>query len=1104
MKLVEQRRLFLREGKADKVYEVDLCEVGDDAYVVNFRYGRRGSNLREGTKTDTSVGEAKARSIYEKLVATKIAKGYGDSVDLADEELRDESPAEAKAPETSAPAEARTPGSPEAAQALLSLLGQGERSERPLNRIIWSVGERALSDAEPLLLEILALPQTAKDAIRAYSLVWALGRCGSVASIAPLQAFAEIRALRPATRALINEVLRWLGDSTLRAELAKPHLAALSPSLRSAVVGGRSSEIEQLVVASMESGDANFAAQVLATYRYGTAEASAGIREVLRRVPLGHGTFKMVRAIFKLAEFRRDAATFGVLAYRFETTRANPAGWYDENVAFKTATRRYLRRRVARTLKRLGEDNSVDFVPMAVGTLIPFTDADASAPRRSTYSQYDYSTNHTSHSNVRWDSFASFWALNTLLYTHSDRYYPDVNGNAWRCVPGYMPGAASNEALAQGELKIYRHTRRPQWGLGLTMWVREDKRSIAFEDGITRTVKTDFKFLEAVEVSDAERERLQRALGAAIPGNSDTLDLNKREEAFPTLWDAQPSALLHLADESRCHPVHQMLVKALRANQAFCSSLDLDALALLLRAPYQETAEFGFELIESRPINGELAWLLCECTLPAARAHAHAWLQSYVPAPFDDAALWAALLLSPHDDNREVVRSYKGLALGSDTFAKTAIARVVAELKGATEEASHLSEAGRLMLSAFPSQAKALGEDVLRDLLDHDLLCVQEVGAELLLENDRLATAVPEDILIALIDSEHASMRTMGIRLLDKKPDDELAQYPELFIHLALHGLADLRESSRETIARLAANNSEFGTTIATALAEALSRALPKGAPANAVILLRGALAAHLPVATKERTLRLLKAKSPHSRELGALYLRQIEPDELTLFDIVVLANHEVLGVREAAWQLCEASVDRFRMAMPAIARLLDAKWQDTRDFGLRFVEERFGRDDLGPSVLIAICDSVRPDVQRYGQQLILKNFSDSDGQEYLAKLSEHPSTKLQLFVTNYLERYAADDASKLKDLETYFLSVLSRVNRGGVAKRRVLRFLAQEGLKSEDAARVVAAILTRQSVTIAIEGKARIIESMVALSERYPNIEVPIQVLKPEARDAV
>ena len=56
MKLVRQARLLFVEGKSEKVYEVDLCEVGPNKLVVNFRYGKKGAALKDGSKTVAPVG----------------------------------------------------------------------------------------------------------------------------------------------------------------------------------------------------------------------------------------------------------------------------------------------------------------------------------------------------------------------------------------------------------------------------------------------------------------------------------------------------------------------------------------------------------------------------------------------------------------------------------------------------------------------------------------------------------------------------------------------------------------------------------------------------------------------------------------------------------------------------------------------------------------------------------------------------------------------------------------------------------------------------------------------------------------------------------------
>ncbi len=67
--------LYYREGSSDKVYRIDL-EERDGGCVVNFAYGRRGSTLSAGTKTNAPVSFNDARRIYDKLVRDKMAKGY--------------------------------------------------------------------------------------------------------------------------------------------------------------------------------------------------------------------------------------------------------------------------------------------------------------------------------------------------------------------------------------------------------------------------------------------------------------------------------------------------------------------------------------------------------------------------------------------------------------------------------------------------------------------------------------------------------------------------------------------------------------------------------------------------------------------------------------------------------------------------------------------------------------------------------------------------------------------------------------------------------------------------------------------------------------------
>jgi bifunctional non-homologous end joining protein LigD len=71
----ENVTLYYRAGGSDKVYQASLEPAGE-RFVVNFAYGRRGSTLNTGTKTNVPVDYVSARRIYDQLVREKRAKGY--------------------------------------------------------------------------------------------------------------------------------------------------------------------------------------------------------------------------------------------------------------------------------------------------------------------------------------------------------------------------------------------------------------------------------------------------------------------------------------------------------------------------------------------------------------------------------------------------------------------------------------------------------------------------------------------------------------------------------------------------------------------------------------------------------------------------------------------------------------------------------------------------------------------------------------------------------------------------------------------------------------------------------------------------------------------
>ncbi|MEI7912449.1 MAG: WGR domain-containing protein [Verrucomicrobiota bacterium] len=79
---IQSASLYFREGNSDKEYRA-VIEPKGDGFVVNFAYGRRGGTLNTGTKTPVPVPQAEATKVFDKLIASKVAKGYRPIADTS-------------------------------------------------------------------------------------------------------------------------------------------------------------------------------------------------------------------------------------------------------------------------------------------------------------------------------------------------------------------------------------------------------------------------------------------------------------------------------------------------------------------------------------------------------------------------------------------------------------------------------------------------------------------------------------------------------------------------------------------------------------------------------------------------------------------------------------------------------------------------------------------------------------------------------------------------------------------------------------------------------------------------------------------------------------
>jgi WGR domain len=984
MKVVERARLGFREGNSDKVYEVDLVEVATDQYVVNFRFGRRGTALRDGTKTPLPLSLARARAVFESLVAEKTRGGYRPLAEGAVSETR-------AAP---APDDART------ARELLKALGLGLRSERPLHLVVRELGERGSSEAEPLLLELLAsgaAPPGMKLQVLQHFLVLALARCGSARALAPLRAFVENRKTPRHLADAARLALRMIGGETERQAL----LATVPGALRveaGAELEPRLRELEGLLSSRPAQAHAVVFAHYLSAPATSNGEGTEAERtarrlalSVARVARLRGQELGLVRTLNWASEVRRDGELFALLARRFEAAQGAGAPPAID----------YFRRRAGRALRRLARIRSADYVKMATELLLLYTADDAEEALATEWGT--------------WDAFGRYHALNCVIYGSSPRYErARASAATWRCRASY-------------------------------------------------------------------------AVGQPPPG--------EREEAHPELWDQAPESLWRLAvSTTAASVVIQFATRALREQHAFLARLSDEALAGALAAAQRPMQLLSFDVARQRPPNLVLARAALAARIDAADDWVLAWVAGDAAVLARELELLALLVTAP---GARVHAGLPALARGLTLDAEAErelVARCVGLLMQLTEEPSTAARVrcARAFLLAHAERALGgLGFPVLRDLLAHPVAEVAELGAELLWRRSRQG-ALPEGLVDTLLASPHAPVRSLGARIVAETPLAIMKDDVDLLVHLVLSPNAELREGTRELFAALSTQHPGVATAVASRLVDSLLAAQPPGVPAHVVSVLRRELASCLPVRDVAGVMALVGALSPHAREAGGLLLAQLSADDVELEAVVRLASHEILMVRQGAWALARKARERFRVTPVALARLCDARWPDSRDFAFGFVRS-FDAKDLVPDAVIAICDSALPLVQAFGQSLLFEHFREEHAARYLVQLSEHPATGIQLLVSGLLERFGRGNLELLRQLLPCLTTILCQVNRGGVAKQRVLSFLRKEAVASPEAASLLAPLLERQSLTRAVSHRGPLIATLVDVHERYPEVPVPL-----------
>jgi cellulose synthase operon protein C len=445
MQVVRSVRLWMTEGSSDKLYEVDLIDLEradvDARYLVNFRYGRRGTSLRDGTKTSSPVTRSNV---------SKINGGY--------RRIEGDAP-----PLTVIDASVTANGRDTELLKKLAICARSTWPDKERDRLFWRLGVIRLASAYP---QLSTIAEKIGAANASYSLVYALARCGGANAVDLLRSLADVNVSLVtrdyAAYALASELM---GARRLPPRLLLPRTtdAAATRDIEMALMNGDGARLVQ-VLAAASSAHPGFANEFLIALAHHALADSAARKTLLAAVHVMNPRppyVQVLRRLFKYADLTDDGPLFAATARQFElaTPMYRRGRVYNDRVwvagsrqalklseelrstapriALSDQTLLYFKRRAWRMLRKRAELGQDAFTAMASELLLAFTDADGIKPATWTqHARIDGRFHPTPHAT---GALSRVWSISHLLHAGAETSRFNVNALTHRHVGARAP-----------------------------------------------------------------------------------------------------------------------------------------------------------------------------------------------------------------------------------------------------------------------------------------------------------------------------------------------------------------------------------------------------------------------------------------------------------------------------------------------------------------------------------------------------------------------------------------------------------------------------------------------------------------------------------------
>ena len=565
-----------------------------------------------------------------------------------------------------------------------------------------------------------------------------------------------------------------------------------------------------------------------------------------------------------------------------------------------------------------------------------------------------------------------------------------------------------------------------------------------------------------------------------------------RPEAYPSLWDQAEQDLLAILLGCKASIVNNFAFDRLSKKEAYLKTVAQSQWLKLVQRPYENTALLALDYLQDSLDDINVIKAILAAQFDSVRKKALQALDGERLGEQRD--LLVLMLLSEHDDVYEFAKSY--LYTAQDHYKELSDQLLHELLSAEVSQQGHYAERIEWLLLHPLKDTASLA--AITPLLAQAELAIQLLGAKLL-EASSYSFDDMQDSYQRMSESEYPEIRAGAIALLAKLPTEKKIQHKALLFKALLDEHASLRQKSRAVIATI--DDQDFRIACFDYVLPSFFKAEPFAGFFDDMLALVVILAPMHKEVDIDLLWRLLNAKSKLAEWSGAIILSARQANEFSVKQLALLSKNPTVSVRDWSLAAFEADLSLTKNNYSQAIRLLDNRWDDTRSRAIRFFQDNFVDDFWNSQRTIAVCDNVYADVQRFGRDLVTRFFHEGDGEEYLLKLSQHPSANVQLFVSGFLTEYASNQTELILSLQPYFKTVLSQVNRGRLIKDRIIRFLFDEANKQEAVATMVAALFSDQSVSMVIADKMQYIKTLFKLQQQFTQIQTPVVIIEPEVR---